>query len=362
MTPITGAPSAVARVELGGVVRLDERVEPECLGLAHQRARRSRRRGRAGSAARRRRLPRAAVRRSSGGREEALGEQRQRGRRPRGPEVVPGSGEPLVDEHRHRPRPGALVGARDLGRPRRPQVAGRRRAALELRDRPEPGPSASTNLMAAAPAPPSGRHWRVLRHALSGKTRCRVRVRLRRVPAPDIPRHCPADGLMATPPGRRRSAASRRVAGGAGVDRARGRARGLRAGRRRGRRRRSRRRRSAARRRGGRSLVDAVERRRGARARSSRGRRRASSPGRSAGCRGPPGRARTRGPAAVDLADQVRARRRELVDPAGAVHDERAPRVELHERVGDRPGELGRVDADAPGRARPPGSSAARAR
>ena len=50
--------------------------------------------------------------------------------------------------------------------------------------------------------------------------------------------------------------------------------------------------------------------------------------------------------AAGDLADEVRARRRELVDPAGAVHDERAPRVELHERVGDRARELGRVDAE----------------
>ena len=46
------------------------------------------------------------------------------------------------------------------------------------------------------------------------------------------------------------------------------------------------------------------------------------------------------------LADEVRPARRELVDPAGAVDDERAVGVEPDERLGDRPHELGRVDAE----------------
>ena len=50
--------------------------------------------------------------------------------------------------------------------------------------------------------------------------------------------------------------------------------------------------------------------------------------------------------AAVDLADEVRAGRRELVDAAGAVHDVRAPRVEPDERLGDRARDVRRVDAD----------------
>ena len=40
-----------------------------------------------------------------------------------------------------------------------------------------------------------------------------------------------------------------------------------------------------------------------------------------------------------DLGHQVRPARRELVDPAEAVHDERAARAELRQRVGDRPHE-----------------------
>ena len=45
-------------------------------------------------------------------------------------------------------------------------------------------------------------------------------------------------------------------------------------------------------------------------------------------------------PARVNLAHEVRAARRELVDPARAVHDVRARRVELDERRGERPREL----------------------
>ena len=47
-----------------------------------------------------------------------------------------------------------------------------------------------------------------------------------------------------------------------------------------------------------------------------------------------------------DLADEVRARRRELVDPVRAVDDEGTARAELRQRLCDRPHERGRVDAD----------------
>ncbi len=50
--------------------------------------------------------------------------------------------------------------------------------------------------------------------------------------------------------------------------------------------------------------------------------------------------------ARVNFAHEVRAARRELVDPARAVHDVRARHVELDERRGERPRELGRVDAE----------------
>ena len=47
-----------------------------------------------------------------------------------------------------------------------------------------------------------------------------------------------------------------------------------------------------------------------------------------------------------DLADEVRARRRQLVDPTGAVDDECAARAELREHLRDRAHERRRVDAD----------------
>src|SRR4051794_35887929 len=52
---------------------------------------------------------------------------------------------------------------------------------------------------------------------------------------------------------------------------------------------------------------------------------------------------------ALDLADEVRPAGRELVDAAGTVHDERACRLELDERVGERPRELRGVDAQHEG-------------
>ena len=51
-------------------------------------------------------------------------------------------------------------------------------------------------------------------------------------------------------------------------------------------------------------------------------------------------------PPACDLAHLVRAARRQLVDPAGAVDDERALRSELQQHLGDRPDEPGCIDAD----------------
>ena len=44
---------------------------------------------------------------------------------------------------------------------------------------------------------------------------------------------------------------------------------------------------------------------------------------------------------ADDLADEVRAGGRELVDAAGAVDDECARRAELHQRLGERAHEAG---------------------
>ncbi len=50
--------------------------------------------------------------------------------------------------------------------------------------------------------------------------------------------------------------------------------------------------------------------------------------------------------ASVNLAHEVRPARRQLVDPARTVYDIRACHVELDERRGERPRELGRVDAE----------------
>ena len=70
-------------------------------------------------------------------REEALGEQGDAGRGPRGPQVVPAAAEALgVDEDRHGGGPGPLVGGGKLGGVGiGTQVAHGRRAALDLRHR-----------------------------------------------------------------------------------------------------------------------------------------------------------------------------------------------------------------------------------
>ena len=126
------------RGELVGVVRLDERVEAERFGLAPGARARPRRRDRAAGAAPRRRRPRVPSRRCSRVEKKPLASSGRRRRRPRRAQVVPGAAEPLVDEHRHRAGTGGLVGGCD---PRhvavRANVARRRRAPLELRDRAE---------------------------------------------------------------------------------------------------------------------------------------------------------------------------------------------------------------------------------
>ena len=114
-------------LELGGVVRLDERVEPEPVGLGHQRDRRvvvevaqqEQRRVRAGLL----RRPQV-VRRG----EEALGEERHVARGACRTEIVPRAGEALVDEDRDGGRAGPAIRRRDARRVR-VRVVGRRRRA-----------------------------------------------------------------------------------------------------------------------------------------------------------------------------------------------------------------------------------------
>ena len=125
--------------ELLRVVRLDERVEPEVAGAAHQlgglRVVEVAEKEQDGVRARLLRRPQVL-----GRREEALCEQRQPRRRARGTQVVPVAAEALVDEHRDGGRSGALVGGGEPGGVGvGADVAERRRAALELGDRGEPG-------------------------------------------------------------------------------------------------------------------------------------------------------------------------------------------------------------------------------
>ena len=63
-----------------------------------------------------------------------------------------------------------------------------------------------------------------------------------------------------------------------------------------------------------------------------------------------------------DLDHEARPERRQLVEAARAVHDERAPGAELRERLGVGDGELGGVDAEDAVAARRPGWRAGRAR
>ena len=127
-------------LELVLVVGLDERVEAELVRGAHEL--RGRRVVEVAEDEERRvgaRLPQLAQ--VLLGREEALGEQRQADGRARRTQVVERAGERVVHEHRDGARSSALVRGHDVLDPRSgADVAGRRRAPLELGDRAEPGP------------------------------------------------------------------------------------------------------------------------------------------------------------------------------------------------------------------------------
>ena len=122
-------------------MRLDERLEPELGGGVEQPPRRRV----VEVAQQQQRRVGARVARGAQvllGREEPLREQRQRRRRARRTQVVPRAAEALVDEDRDRGRAGALVRGGERCRIGvGTQVAGRRRAALHLGDRGQPGPA-----------------------------------------------------------------------------------------------------------------------------------------------------------------------------------------------------------------------------
>ena len=125
-------------LELAGIVRLDERVHPELPGVGLQPARlvvaevAEKQEDGIGSG-----LPE--LRQLVLGGEEALGEQRQRGRCPRGAKIGDRAGEPIVDENRDGGCAGRLERRRQPGGIGvRPQVACRRRPALDLGDRGQP--------------------------------------------------------------------------------------------------------------------------------------------------------------------------------------------------------------------------------
>ena len=148
LMPITGASSATARASSAASCASTSVSRPSCCGDAQQVAARARRRGRAAAAAPRRRRPRApsagapAWRRSLSRAAATIVAAARRA------QVVPGAAEPLVDEHRHRARAGLFVCAGDgCDVAAGAQVAGRRRASLELGDRAErAAASASANL------------------------------------------------------------------------------------------------------------------------------------------------------------------------------------------------------------------------
>ena len=124
-------------VQLVGVVRLDERLEPELARVREQGGRalvvdvaQDHERG-----VRARDLELQQLELLG---EEALGEQRRSRRRPRGLEIVDRAAEALVDEDRDRSRAGVGELSREPGGIGvRPQVSGRGRAALDLGDRAE---------------------------------------------------------------------------------------------------------------------------------------------------------------------------------------------------------------------------------
>ena len=238
------------------------------------------------------------------------------GRRAGGAEVVPRAAEALVDEHRDRSRARRGVGGRDHGRVGvGPQVAGRRRAALDLRDRAEAG--LRERVVEASHQPGSSALKRDERVEAARGGAGVDRLGAERDALDEVvgePRRDERAGGVQ----QHGIAPAARLAGEHGADRSR---------------------------------------------RSRPPSRRAAPPGRLGSM------PRSRGSsshslhvAVDDLDDEARSRRRELVEAAFAVDDERAPGAELGERLGEQRHERGRVDAeDAVARARP-GSRAGRAR
>ena len=198
LIPITGASSATARCELVRVVRLDERVEAERLCLAKQRGgggvvevAQDQQRGVGAAVAHSRRGRPGAEKKpfaSSGSDVAARAARRSSSEPPKR----------CVDEHRHRAGAGSVVALGHRGDVAvRPQVARRRRAALELGDRAEAGWRRARPRTSYPPA------WRTRRAARA--------ARLRR-PSRE-PRGRPRARRADRPRGRRRRSLLRRSAG-----------------------------------------------------------------------------------------------------------------------------------------------------
>ena len=286
-------------LELGRIVRLDEQVEAELLSpgehqarlLVAQVAEQEQRCVGPGDAG----LEEVAL-----VVEEALGEQRNRRCRPRGGEIVETASEALVHQDRDGRRPALLERRRERGGVGiGPQVAGRRRAPLDLRDR------AETVLGQRLPEAPHQADGLPLREgderleALAGGSRVDG-LSGQAVPVAEIGA-CPEAAIA---PAAFSSTASRLGPG----------------------------------------APDRISRTTTA---FSSG----VPPARSAEeQRGIPKLPRidlAAGDVAVDdLADEVRSRRRELVDPSGAVNHERPAGAEGRQHRGDRLHQLGRVDPD----------------
>ena len=301
LIPIGSAPSSTARCELVGVVRLDERVEPELARGRHQLVAPARRRGRAAAAARRRRRGRAAARarpRSEKNPFASSGTSLADRAAPRSASVPPKRSSTRIETARAPARSNAAASA--AGSASGPQVAGRGRAPLDLGDR---GEAVAGERVAEAA------HQALTSAACENATSASSRSSA----APE------STASRASSRPSRRSAAWP-----AGGDRAGG-----------------------------------VEQDRRALAAVLAAEDRADRLGVVAGrAAAQLGRVAARDAelervdlalahAAVhDLADEVRPGGRELVDPGRAVDDERAPRAELREHLGDRAHERRRVDAD----------------
>jgi len=122
-TPIVGASSATARSSSSKLVRLDERSRPSALSVAHQLCtvrvvrvteQEKNRMGQRALPSAGRPLLRKSPWRGAGARSAVT----------RGAQIVPGAGETLVDQDRHRACAGALVGERTSNVAIGPQVAG----------------------------------------------------------------------------------------------------------------------------------------------------------------------------------------------------------------------------------------------